>query len=704
MSAVSPCPAENLSELSRFWREMRPTPGRMASSLRFALMSALAVLFMLVLQIPVIFIAPALFSLLLVSHDTPRRCVRELVLCQCAAILATAAAIFLLAATGTDPVARVIGVAVFTFLAVFFARTSVIPGLAMAFGCVTYMVISLWDYHMPAERTLHRSLWALSSTATALCAAAIVQYLFNRSDPLAVLHKEIGARCAALGRLFELNAANGGAPALEEQLGVVRRLAAGDTQLHALLDSVSSGACGGAGEAARLRAVVLALDRLLVLGAAFSMRDEEAGVQSARLRAAAAALSAVAEGRLEQIGSVLGEPVAARPDTLDLIESTLRRLGENESWQVAKASIEATPNISWRDRLRSLLLPDAFTNDAHFIHALKLSLCATICYVIYNGLKWPGISTAFWTVYFTGLGTTGTTNRKLLFRVIGSTVGGVILGLGCLVFVFPNLEGVTGFLLVIAAISFIGFWIMGSSYFGYIGMQIVFSFNLLAFETSRIPGQITPARDRLLGIGIAFLVMFLVFHQVRPERTVDTMRRLLARLLETQAELISMTNTGSSPMVARKFVELRRQVNSMLVNLHGFADGLKFEFPPDRTADMQLSDGILSAAACAEALLLHLRTWAMELDGEKETPYLRGIRAAIENGLRDLSWSLQATPGAQREGRRMIIGVVPEGFRDGIPTCVAKAVDSFQELQMACDGIERLTAQEESGPPVPVTG
>src|SRR5271166_2143826 len=199
----------------------------------------------------------------------------------------------------------------------------------------------------------------------------------------------------------------------------------------------------------------------------------------------------------------------------------------------------------WKPRPKRLLLPDAFTNVDYFMYALKLSVCATMCYVIYNGLGWPGISTAFFTVYFTGLSTTGASNRKLLFRVIGSTIGGLILGIGCMVFVFPNIEWVTSFLLVIAALAFLGKWISASPYFGYIGLQIAFAFNLIAFERLRAPNQMTPARDRLLGIALGFIVMFFIFHQVRPERTVDTMRRLLARLLRGGGRPRSLIGHGS---------------------------------------------------------------------------------------------------------------------------------------------------------------
>jgi hypothetical protein len=163
ITALSLFSAEKVSELNRFWREMAPVPGRMAGSLRFALTSALATLLLLILQVPAGFIAPALFMLFLVSHETPFRCFQDLLTLLSAGAMGTTAVLLLVVATGDHPVARVVGLAIFTFLAAFFFRTSVMPAFPMGFGCMTYMVISLWEYRIRAERILHLSLWPMAS-------------------------------------------------------------------------------------------------------------------------------------------------------------------------------------------------------------------------------------------------------------------------------------------------------------------------------------------------------------------------------------------------------------------------------------------------------------------------------------------------------------------------------------------------------------
>jgi len=337
-----------------------------------------------------------------------------------------------------------------------------------------------------------------------------------------------------------------------------------------------------------------------------------------------------------------------------------------------------------------LLVPDAFTNYDYFMYALKLSVCATICYVFYNAVKWPGIATAiYFTVYFTGLSTTGASNRKLFFRLIGSAIGGLILGIGCLVFVFPKLEGVQGFLLVIGALAFLGAWIAGSPYFGYIGLQITYAFNLIAFEQLRTPDQMTPARDRCLGIAIGFLVMFFIFHQVRPERTVDTMRRLLARLLRAEGDLVRLLDAPPDANRNARIAAIRKQIAGMTANLQSFADVVKFEFPPDRAGDMKLSNKILDAATTAAGVLIGIPTWPEKLGGGEQTAELKEIRKALGNSLQQMASMLEQLPREQQPSAQ---DPVLEKLRSTLPVSVVKTIDGYRELKMACADVAQGAA------------
>src|SRR5262249_9785978 len=77
-----------------------------------------------------------------------------------------------------------------------------------------------------------------------------------------------------------------------------------------------------------------------------------------------------------------------------------------------------------------LFIPGAGSNIMNVAFALKISFCATICYIIYHAIAWPGISTSVTTVMITGLVSTGAMKQKMALRLLGATVGGLVLGIG----------------------------------------------------------------------------------------------------------------------------------------------------------------------------------------------------------------------------------------------------------------------------------
>ena len=61
---------------------------------------------------------------------------------------------------------------------------------------------------------------------------------------------------------------------------------------------------------------------------------------------------------------------------------------------------------------RSLFLPDAFDNPEYVRFAIKGTLAALICYVVFIGFDYPGIYTSVITCFVVSLSTIGASNRK----------------------------------------------------------------------------------------------------------------------------------------------------------------------------------------------------------------------------------------------------------------------------------------------------
>ncbi len=120
------------------------------------------------------------------------------------------------------------------------------------------------------------------------------------------------------------------------------------------------------------------------------------------------------------------------------------------------------------------------------------------------------------------------------------------MGLGAAVFLFPNMDSITSLVVLIAVIAFIAGWVAQGRRFSYVGMQIAFSFYLVAFEGSSAPTHLAPPRDRLIGILLALVVMWIVFDQIWPVRTVTAYApRVRRTLLHDGARLFRLPESAT---------------------------------------------------------------------------------------------------------------------------------------------------------------
>jgi multidrug resistance protein MdtO len=165
------------------------------------------------------------------------------------------------------------------------------------------------------------------------------------------------------------------------------------------------------------------------------------------------------------------------------------------------------------------------------------------------------------------------------------------------------MDSITSLVILIAVIAFISGWCAQGRQFSYVGLQIAFSFYLVAFEGSSAPTELAPARDRLIGILVALLVMWIVFDQIWPVRTVNAMRHSLAVVLRDGAKLFRLPE--AVPRRANVFKEadaLRDQVGKTVAAIRTMNDTVEYEFGVDREPHIHLSQTILRAALTAVAL------------------------------------------------------------------------------------------------------
>jgi multidrug resistance protein MdtO len=250
------------------------------------------------------------------------------------------------------------------------------------------------------------------------------------------------------------------------------------------------------------------------------------------------------------------------------------------------------------------LIPGAIKDKDNVAFALKISLCATLCYIVYNAIDWPGLSTSVTTVMVTGLSTTAAMKQRFTFRILGSLIGGLILGLGTIVFLFPYMDSITSLIVLMAPIAFLASWIAGGARFNYIGLQVAFAFYLVVFLDFGASTELAPARDRFVGILFAVVVMWFVLDQIWPVRTVTAMRRVLGTVLRSGASLfLLLDDIKQHDLVLRETDGLRDRLGKNISALRTMSEGVEYEFGVDREQHLRSSELILQISITAAALI-----------------------------------------------------------------------------------------------------
>ena len=217
---------------------------------------------------------------------------------------------------------------------------------------------------------------------------------------------------------------------------------------------------------------------------------------------------------------------------------------------------------------RQLFIPDAFTNPAHWQFALKTTLAVMVVYFVYTMLNWPGMRTSIVTCFFVALGSLGETVHKLVLRLSGALIGGLIAGL-CIVFVLPHMTDIGQLCLLVAVVSAGAGWVATSSeLLSYAGLQIAFAFFLGILQGYAPATDLTVLRDRVAGIVLGNIVITLVFTLLWPESATS---KLQAALSDARKAISAVLQRSGDPG------EARVRTAQALVHAHLFSLIRRFE-------------------------------------------------------------------------------------------------------------------------------
>ena len=636
------------SWLTDLREDLQARPGRVERSLQIVFATVVVLVAMMTLRVPNV--AFALYVIFIVSNENPALSLRTGIASLVSVSVVISVALGVVVLTDNDPGARVISLAVMTFLAGMITTATTVPSLGPISGLIYGVAMGLWENHAPADRLVKSSLWLVAGFGTGIAGAVATSYLFAMRSPADRLAGQLRLRYRALAAMFAAYAADHGT---EDQrrtaaLTVSRIAAEGHRGMLELHRQIVDRDLPSGGLPAAVQCHIIAIAELMDSSAAFGLQAECPDLNlEARSKILAQQCADLARELSPRLDLFVEHGTSIPRTHLERVERILSSLPAITAGACRVPGVETPPS-----RHVPLIIPGAGSNIMNVAFALKISLCATICYIIYHAIAWPGISTSVTTVMITGLVTTGAMKQKMALRLLGATLGGLVLGIGAEVFLLPYLDSVASLMIVVGAVAFLSAWIAAGPRFNYLGIQIAFAFYLVALSGFTTPTELAPARDRFAGIVLAVVVMWFVFDQIWPVRSTTEMRRVVASVLKDAARVVALIDSRL-PLddYTRQSEVMRDRLAKGLSTVRTLNDAAKYEFGFDRRDHIQTAGQLMQMSMTAVALVWNHAAGLYELERDRASGHsaMGGFRQTLAERLSSIADAVENRHPASAE-------------------------------------------------------
>jgi multidrug resistance protein MdtO len=560
-------------------QELAPYPGRTEIVARTVIAATLVMIVCETLRVP--FAWQGAIYAFLVSRESPSATLRSATTIFLVTVVS--AACFLLSASLVINLAWlhflwVIGSFFLGFYAVSIFSDYIV---AVVFVNMISAEIPLWDHHVPAEFNVERTIWLCFATLIAIAITMGVEIAFSRFKPGDEIIAGVAERLTAIQTMLASYAENNSVDQATEA-DVVRLSVVGTSILRRALRRSSH----SPHYAEQMGAIVALTGRLVDIAAnlkvlTFRPTDND----RRRLRELAGNIAAIRSDLLAGKTLELKYPTERQntPSATPLLvemEKTVALIPEVTGSQ--SLSIYA-PRPDSGDPPRTLVVRDAFTNIEHIKFAAKGCLAASLCYIIFNVIDWPGISTAVTTCFLTALSTVGASRQKQLLRLSGAVAGGFLIGMGSQMFILPYLDSIAGFTILFILVTALASWFATSSpRLSYFGIQMALAFYLINLEEFAMQTSLAVARDRVVGILLGLTMMWIVFDQLWGASGVLQMRGAFVSTVRLLAQFAKEPLSPEPQAAIERSYSLREQINQGFDRVRALADGVLFEFGPSR--------------------------------------------------------------------------------------------------------------------------
>jgi multidrug resistance protein MdtO len=592
LAQALPKPPSSLVWLKQFLKEeLAPYPGRIALVARMCTAATLAMLLTMTFKIP--YGAYGAVYCLTISRENPQATAKvvktAIVALLLSALYVLIGAMFFL----QDPNLRLLWVVV-TLFVMFYALSAMTNYTAAArFGYLLIITIPLWDQQIPVESKIEGTLWAFAaiSLGSLITVAVELIYAALKSDDFVL--QPLADRLAAIEQLLDGYA--GGLSVAENTKKQITQFAmVGTSPLRRTLQRSAYQPA----YREQMGAVIALVGRLVDTAAnVASLSVDDSADATARVRRLAENIRAIRSNLLN--GRIPG-PIEVPDETQHSAGTPLFREMEKTVSEIPQVFAGTEPldqyslSQSSADPSVRLFRSDALSNSEHLKFGLRGCFAASLCYLFYNGKAWPGISTAITTCFLTALSTIGSSRQKQFLRISGAIVGGLLLGIGAEVFILPGLDSIAGFTLLFLAVTVMSSWIMTSSpRLSYFGLQVAVAFYLINLSEFAVQTSLVPARDRVLGILLGLLMMWLVFDQFWSVSAATQMKKAFVSNLRLLAQFAREPISSDRRNAVGRSDSLRETINTNFDRVRDLTGGVLLEFGPGREQDLALRERII---------------------------------------------------------------------------------------------------------------
>jgi multidrug resistance protein MdtO len=594
MATLAPSVPDRRGPWHWFWEflkeELAPYPGRAQTVARMVLAATIVMIICVTFRIPYAF-QGATYALF-ITRESPRATLesaRTIILVSVVSVIYVFVSAYFVISV---PVLHFLWNVGSFFLAFYALSAMTNYGGSVIFAIVIAVAVPIWDRHLSAETNVEDTLRLALAGFVGAAVTTAVELACRRMRPGDDIVLPTAKRLNAVHSLLVCYAEGRSADDATEKT-LIRLGTLGTSMLRRLLRRSDY----SPEYRTQMAGVVALVGRLVDIAASLtSLSFRASDAERMRFRSLAAAVAGVYSDLVNRripspIQFDIADDVAGSVPLLREMETTVELIPQAFA---GSQSMDEFLGLSGDVPPSKLLAADAFSNSAHFRFALKGCFAAGLCYVIYNLIDWPGISTAVTTCLLTALSTIGSSRQKQILRFAGALVGGVIVGMGSQIFILPYVDTIVGFTVLFILVTAVSSWVMTSSpRLSYFGLQVAFAFYLINLQEFAFQTSLSIARDRIVGVLMGLFAMWFVFDRLWGKTAAVEMKRAFISNLRLIAQFAREPLSKDLSIAIDRSFSLRDTINDGLDQVRALADGVLFEFGPSRQQDLALRGQIV---------------------------------------------------------------------------------------------------------------